>query len=322
MELDDDSGEGIHRAKVLLAGACLLVIVGLYLASVRVATRFDVLERKIAALRAENAQLRRQVTGRPAKPAASAGARDASQDAGSNAGETSLSIGSAATEPGGLIERVIQLKRYLSLHPDKAIPEMRLLTDEDWLKQLTDVPLDTEASERKALALLRQAAKDRFGQMAASAMKDYMAANNGQQPGTAAQITPYLAQQEDADLLLGFEKADPAAVHGGSAGWILQNEPVVDDWYDSTYYIGVNQFLSKGNGAGWAVEQAIGEYQKANGAPPTDPSQIVPFLKGDFSPATLNAIYTGLQASPGAPPTVPSGSPPLGPRSNAGIGHL
>jgi hypothetical protein len=316
----DEVDERIHRAKLLLGGICLLVVIGALLASFRIAFRFGAFERDIAALRAENAQLSRDKAALAAR-LANAAARPGQPDAVPNAAESSVPGVSAETAPADLVARLLQLKKYLALHPDKAVPEMRLLGDEDWLAQVKDMALDTEASERKALSLVRQAAKDRFGQMAASAMKDYMSANNGHAPATAALLTPFLAQQEDADLLLGFEKADPAAMHGGTAGWILQNEPVVDDWYDSTYYIGVNQFLSKGNGAGWAVEHAIADYQKANAALPTDSSQIAPFLKVDVIPSTLNSVFMGLQTSPTAPPTIPVGDAASGPRSHAGIGH-
>lgn len=199
-----------------------------------------------------------------------------------------------------LAARISRLREYLSAHPEMVDPEMRLLKDEDWVAPVRDIRLDTEAAKRKALAELRMQAQARLGGMVAGAARDYLDANNGQAPSSAAQLAPYLADPANADLLQGFGKPDSSA----PPGCLFQVSSSVDDWYGSTCYVSDNEFQSRGTGPGIAVEQAIAEYQKVRGAPPSDASQIAPYLRDAVSPAVAGAAFEGLRPSPGAAPVI------------------
>jgi hypothetical protein len=197
-------------------------------------------------------------------------------------------------------ERISKLKEYLSAHPEMADPEMRLLKDDDWAFPVSEIRVDTEASKRKALAQVRMQAQSRLGEMVAAAVRDYIDANNGQQPSNAAQLGPYLADPANADLLQGFGRPDSTA----PPGCLFQRVSAVDEWYGSTCYVSDNEFHAHGTGSGLVVEQAIAAFQQASGSPPNEASQIVPYLRETVSPSTANAVFDGLRPSPNTPPVI------------------
>jgi len=108
---------------------------------------------------------------------------------------------------------------------------------------------------------------------------------HGQAPSSAAQLAPYLADPANADLLQGFGKPDSTA----PPGCLFQMSPGVDDWYGSTCYVADNDFQSRGTGPGITVEQAIVEYQRAKGAPPSDAAQIHSLPAGRRKPRPSRA---------------------------------
>jgi len=217
--------------------------------------------------------------------------------------DSSSSRKSSKEVPARAAERISKLKEYLSAHPEMADPEMRLLKDDDWVFPVSEIRLDTEASKRKALAQVRMQAQSRLGEMVAASVRDYIDANNGQQPSNAAQLAPYLADPANADLLQGFGKPDPTA----PSGCLFQKVSAVDDWYGSTCYVSDNYFSTNGTGPGLAVEEAIAAFQRTTGDSPNEASQIVPYLQNAVSPAIVNAVFDGLRPSPNTPPVISQG---------------
>ena len=221
----------------------------------------------------------------------------------SNAAESPVENRASRELPARLAERISKLKEFLSAHPEMAEPEMRLLEDDDWIDPVRRTRLDTEADTRKALAWVRIHAQSRLGGIVAAAVRDYLDANNGQAPTSAAQLAPYLADPANTDLLQGLEKAGPSAPQG----FIFQKASSADDWYGSTCYIGDDRFYANETGPGMAVEFAITAFQRATGNPPADASQLVPYLHESVSPSTLSAIFAGFRPSQDSPPVLPLG---------------
>ena len=287
------------RSNLALALAALAGLAGAYLAYERVAggppaprSEVDLVRAEISELRRENARLVRQVTrvsdrvdlqggGLPRPPAAGAQGRPQKE------------------VPARLAARVSRLKDFLSAHPEFVGPEMRLLKDDDWVDPVRDIRPDTEGSKRKALAQVRMQAQARLGAMVAGAARDYLDANNGQAPSSASQLAPYLADPSNADLLQGLGKPDAKA----PPGCLFQMSSTLDDWYGSTCYVLDNYFQGHGTGPGIAVEQAIAEYQRRTGSPPSEAAQIAPYLTGVSAPVA-GAVFDGLRPSPGAPPVI------------------
>ena len=203
----------------------------------------------------------------------------------------------------GPIARVDRLKHYLALHPERSIPEFKYLKDDEWLQITKDQPLDSEANERSALEQLRQLAKQDFGRQMLTAVKAYSAAHDGQTPADPSQLAPYLADPNDASLLSRYEQATPNKTQSMIApndgqSWLYIERGSVDDWYDSTMAItGTGAIGLSGKMPGWTVETAWADYVKKTGQKPTDPSQLIPYLKTPVDQGILTAVFAGLQPS-------------------------
>jgi hypothetical protein len=283
-----------------MALAGLVGLAGAFLVYERIVDGSPVSRREVDSMRSEISELRRE-NSRLLKQVARASDRIDMQGGGfPRALEASAPTRQPREVPARLAARISKLKDYLAAHPELADPEMRLLKDDDWVAPVRDIRLDTEASKRKALAQVRMQAQARLGGMVAGAVRDYLDANNGQAPSSAAQLAPYLADPANADLLQGFGKPDSTA----PPGCLFQMSPGVDDWYGSTCYVADNDFQSRGTGPGITVEQAIVEYQRAKGAPPSDAAQITPYLRDAVSPAVAGAVFEGLRPSPGGAPVI------------------
>ena len=59
--------------------------------------------------------------------------------------------------------RALQLNQRLEQMPDKKIPELQLLTENDWLSAAKEAKFEADADIRKALGNLRNLAKDSPG---------------------------------------------------------------------------------------------------------------------------------------------------------------
>ncbi len=293
-------GPPYWRANLALAAAVLLVLTGAYLAYVRVVGNSMVSRREIESMRADISQLKRE-NARLTKQLAIVGDRLEQQGSGiQNVAEPAASGRPSREVPARLAARISKLKEYLSAHPEMADPGMRLLKEDDWVFPVRDIRLDSEAGRRKALAQVRIQAQARLGEIVASAVRDYLDANNGQPPSSASQLAPYLKDPANADLLQGFGKPDSTA----PPGCLFQKASAVDDWYGSTAYVSDNEFSCHGTGPGLAVEQAIAAFQRATGNPPNDASQIGPYLRDVINPAVVSAVFEGLRPSPSSAPVI------------------
>ena len=75
------------------------------------------------------------------------------------------------------LARVGQLRQRLEGMPDKAIPELKYLTETDWLETVRNAKVETEIEARQALNALRNVAKEKVASMFSDALKQYLKAN-------------------------------------------------------------------------------------------------------------------------------------------------
>ncbi len=104
------------------------------------------------------------------------------------------------------LTRVKQLKAYLVQHPEKSIPEVQFVTDQDWLSVTkavfeTDGNGVTAAAYRHALSLLYDMAKIKFSQKAIPALKSYELTHNGQFPTDVLQLKVHFTEPVDEAVL-------------------------------------------------------------------------------------------------------------------------
>ena len=134
-----------------------------------------------------------------------------------------------------------EIARYLERMPDKQIPELKLLTDVDWLTATKEAKLGSDADVRRTLSRLRGLAKNRLP--LAGGLNAFINANNGQLPTNLSQLKPYImARLGDAAVEEGVLDAmleRYALLHTGTANdfpqgtWIIAEKAPVDKEYDT-----------------------------------------------------------------------------------------
>ena len=186
------------------------------------------------------------------------------------------------TAAKGLLARVNKLKQRLQETPDARIPELQLLTEQDWLKAASG-NLETDADYRRALAALRSAGENRFGSMLQPALKRYTQANDGHFPTDLAQLQPSFDSPVDDAMLQRWNivaAKTVANVHVGG-DWIITQKAPVDDVFDTRLVIGPNgsgstDFLSSEIG-NTMISVAKAFSAANNGKEPTEFSQLLPY---------------------------------------------
>jgi len=145
-----------------------------------------------------------------------------------------------------MMARAVELNRHLEQMPDKKIPELQLLTENDWLSAAKVARFDTDADVRKALGKLRNLAKDRMPM--GRALWNFTQEHQGQLPTDISQLKPYFnsalsdAALDDGALDAIFERYK--LLHTGKLSdlppdaWIIAEKAPVDKDYDTLAIFG------------------------------------------------------------------------------------
>ena len=136
--------------------------------------------------------------------------------------------------------RVEQLRQRLEQNPQAGIPELKFLTEYDWLEAAKD-DLKTDADYRRALNHLRVAGETHFvDSQLQPALKIYVEANHGKFPADLAQLQPFFQPPVDGAILQRYEivphEKVPDAHWGGD--WVVTQKSPVDRDYDRRLVVG------------------------------------------------------------------------------------
>ncbi len=163
-----------------------------------------------------------------------------------------------------------QIAAYLEQMPDKKIPELKLLTDDDWLAVAESANFDSDADIRKTLRGLRSRAKQRAP--LGGALSQFTQANNGRLPDDITQLKPYFkpvlqdqmsrhAPAEDIqidDPTIDAVLARYTLLHTGNVAdqppgtWLIGEKSPVDKDYDSRAKFGIGTSTDINTGVGEA----------------------------------------------------------------------
>jgi RNA polymerase sigma factor (sigma-70 family) len=215
----------------------------------------------------------------------------------------------AASELKSWLARVKQLKHEAENNPRAQIPEFSLLTEQDWLNAAKwygrRPQIDAETDLRIAMADVRQTAQNAFANLAQQALARYAKDHDGGFPTDLTQFKPYLPISVDGrnvdETILQRYKIEPAEkFHLKATGqdWVIALKELVDDEYDHVIAIGpVNWGYQQSDAEKLppdvralkrTLDPAAKEFSAANnGQEPTDPSQLLPYLKTDEQRAAL-----------------------------------
>jgi RNA polymerase sigma factor (sigma-70 family) len=135
--------------------------------------------------------------------------------------------------------QVSQLKQRLQRMPEKSIPELQFVTDQDWFDAVGQTNrLQTDADFREALDRLRRTAKNKFAPKLQLALSDYAATNEGRLPADLSQLKSYFDPPVDDGILQRY-----TLLHTGNLNDLSPTEPLVaekspvDEEYDTMYLI-------------------------------------------------------------------------------------
>ena len=134
-----------------------------------------------------------------------------------------------------------QLRQLIDQMPERKIPEMRFLTDEDWLfvaQSAGAVGLDTDDQVRDALSRLRTAAKWHFVSMMWQALEGYTKASGGQLPAALSQLQAYFPSPVDDSILQRYQILQTGNVSdlAPDQPWAAEKAPV-DEGHDLLFQI-------------------------------------------------------------------------------------
>lgn len=220
--------------------------------------------------------------------------------------------GAAQTGAAALIEaetkiwlaQLNRLKGLLSQRPDLGIPELSLLTAREWLRIAKDAQFDTEEHIRQSLAALRNAAKEQFIGRLSLALRDYLAATNGELPPTTNALAPYLDPPVDPAIFQRYEMLHTGKISQISSltRSIIREKAAVDEDYDSRYGLDRNGVpMNRGNNArAWIddpdgydgmIRRAKDEFSRANnGAKATSLEKLAPYINPPLSSTKLEKL--------------------------------
>lgn len=223
-------------------------------------------------------------------------------------------VDSAATrarqrEIADWLERVKQLKRHFEQRPEQRIPEMQLLTDDDWLRAASTAGLETDGQIRKVVAAVRDAAKRKFNPKLAGALKKFMQATNGQLPRTALDLANFFEPPVDLAILQRYEMIPAGQTGGSKAYWVIREISPVDEDFDSRFQVAVNGALMWGagptawtNGFSESHQRARRKYAEANGGvAPATLAETLPYFNPPLDPALVEKLLKAEQARAAGP---------------------
>jgi RNA polymerase sigma factor (sigma-70 family) len=185
------------------------------------------------------------------------------------------------------LSRVKQLKQRLNQTPEQAIPEIRFLSDHDWLNAVKDSKqLETDADYAQAFSELRASGKNEFARMVQSALRGYAQANNGQPPAELGLLQPYFVSPADASVLQRYQLSQ-----GGEVTEIPTPLGDQDDFYYKVTADGITSI--RGNVAETILQPALQAFAAANnGQKPANPNQLLPYVT---TPAQQAALQKAIQ---------------------------
>lgn len=209
--------------------------------------------------------------------------------------------GNAATYPAEItswLDRVKKLRRLFDEKQEQRIPEMNLLTDDDWLRVGQAVKFDTAADTRRALAAVRDAAGQRFTNQLGEALRRFAKAFPNEKPGSVQALVPFFQPPPDPAALARYELRDPSGSPGyGPPTWFVQNKTPVDIVYDSRFRISHNSSFQDGGPRAWIpnftelYQAAAKAYTTANaGRRPERTTDALPFFNPPLSADLVSAL--------------------------------
>jgi hypothetical protein len=178
-----------------------------------------------------------------------------------------------------LLTRTDQLHTLLEEHPEMKIPEMSLLTEQDYLEAALTADLNSEYDQRIAYSSLRTAAKKRFLPVLRAALKQYESGHDGQLPTTVDAVQNALPGVIDPSVTSRYTMAQSGS-QAARQGWQVTEIAPVDPDHDTMFNISMTGYsYSTIDPVANGYQAALTSYQNAhNGEAPKSNRDLLPFF--------------------------------------------
>ena len=145
------------------------------------------------------------------------------------------------------LDRVNRLKQRLEQTPAAGIPELKMLSETDWLSVAKAWPLGSDNQNRIALSRLRSLAESKLGRNVEAALKKYLGANGGNFPTDLGQLQGYFSEPVDSAMLERWQIVPGNNLPGINEGTpVITQKTAVDDAVDDRIIIGQYNYVVRG----------------------------------------------------------------------------
>jgi hypothetical protein len=190
------------------------------------------------------------------------------------------------------------LRQRLEQAPERKIPELKFLTEKDWLNVAGDVDkLESDEDFSRAMSDLRARSKSVFGEKMRKALRQYAEANGNMLPSDITQLQSYFGEPVDIAALQRYQiVASGILADVGSGTTIIKEIGSRVDDYDSHFEFSLNGTSSNsGSMIGDALEAAATAYANANGGLlPKTPEQLASYLQQPVETARMQKFLAEL----------------------------
>lgn len=195
------------------------------------------------------------------------------------------------------LDRLARLRQMATDHPEHAIPEFQVLTDDEWFQFTRSLPSEIASDLRKAMSGLRSTAEGKFATKLRDALRAYLAANGGTLPADSRQLASFFDPPIAPAMLDRYKMTAQgrfSELSGPQRNAIIEQRSPLDWENDFVWRIGTNgEFPAPA--VGEAAKEAIKAFTTANhGTPPTEAAQLLPYLRAPIDPAKLTHFLTPL----------------------------
>jgi RNA polymerase sigma factor (sigma-70 family) len=141
-------------------------------------------------------------------------------------------------------DRVNRLKQLFAANPAEAVPELRYLTDADWIQMVMYDHHRIDPDDSHAMSLARGRAQQLFASELGNALRKYGNDNNGQFPTDLSQLTSYFKSPVD-DVLQGWMILPGGSLPSsmrmvGEPEWVITQKAPINAELDQRWVVAPN----------------------------------------------------------------------------------
>ena len=197
------------------------------------------------------------------------------------------------------LARLKQLRQYFAELPDQQIPEMRSLTDDEWLQAAQRAAFDTDDHRRASLAEVRKVAKRKFAGRLITALSRFIRESGDQLPANSLELAPLFDPPADPAMLRRYAMIQSGAVTPANrTNAVLREIAPVDAEFDSREILNAaGGYTTSGSVTAWIDDyqartlRARQAYAAAHGGTqPTDLAQAIPYILPPLPTKTVERL--------------------------------